>query len=75
MNDPAKLIEFIKIKKKQSFEKTKKATPLTRNTTLMDFRASSAQDNAHRMIYVADLPRQTSYLDLSDFYEKNIGPC
>lgn len=41
----------------------------------MDFRASSAQDNAHRMIYVADLPRQTSYLDLSDFYEKNVGPC
>lgn len=41
----------------------------------MEFRASTAQDNAHRMIYVSDLPKATSYLDLSDFYEKNIGPC
>ena len=32
-------------------------------------------ENAHRMIFVSDLPRTTSYLDIADYYEKNIGPC
>ena len=39
------------------------------------FRVGSGADNAHKMIYVADLPKTTGYLDLSDFFEKNIGPC
>ena len=34
-----------------------------------------ASENAHKMIFVSDLPRSTSYLDVSDYYEKNIGPC
>lgn len=32
-------------------------------------------ENAHRMIFVSDLPRTTAYLDVTDFYEKNVGPC
>ena len=32
-------------------------------------------ENAHRMIFISDLPRTTAYLDLSDYYEKNVGPC
>jgi RNA recognition motif-containing protein len=27
------------------------------------------------MIFVSDLPKTTNYLDLADFYEKNVGPC
>lgn len=34
-----------------------------------------ASENAHKMVFIADLPRNTAYLDLSDFYEKNIGAC
>lgn len=26
-------------------------------------------------VYVADLPRNTSYLDLVELFEKTIGPC
>ena len=37
--------------------------------------AGTASDNAHKMIYVADLPKTTGYLDLSDYFEKNVGPC
>jgi RNA recognition motif-containing protein len=32
-------------------------------------------ENAHRMIFISDLPKSTSYMDLSDYYEKNVGPC
>lgn len=39
------------------------------------FKSSSASENSHKMIYITDLPRTTSYLDLADFYEKNVGPC
>jgi hypothetical protein len=76
---PSEAGEFINLNHKGNQRKQKKPT-LTQftvftTTTTMDFRASTAQDNAHRMIYIADLPRHTSYLDISDFYEKNIGPC
>lgn len=39
------------------------------------FRAGAGADNAHKMIYVADLPKTTGYLDLSDYFEKHVGPC
>ena len=39
------------------------------------FRSGSASENTHKIIYIADLPKYTSYLDLSDFYERNVGPC
>ena len=32
-------------------------------------------ENAQRTLYVADLPKSITYLDLSEFYEQNIGPC
>lgn len=32
-------------------------------------------ENVHKMIFISDLPRNTSYLDLSDYYEKHVGPC
>ena len=32
-------------------------------------------DNAPRTIYVADLPKSITYLELSEFFEKNIGTC
>lgn len=27
------------------------------------------------MIFIADLPRNTAYIDIHDFFERNIGPC
>ncbi len=32
-------------------------------------------ENAQRTLYVADLPKSITYLDLSEFFEQNIGPC
>ena len=32
-------------------------------------------ENSHKMIFIADLPRSTSYIDVSDYYEKHVGPC
>lgn len=47
--------------------------------SLPDVRGDSAMvatpTNISATIYVADLPRTTSYLDLSDFFEKHGGPC
>ena len=39
------------------------------------FRVGSASDNAHKMVYISDLPKTTGYIDLSDYFEKNVGPC
>jgi polyadenylate-binding protein len=36
---------------------------------------TSSNENTHKMIYVADLPRSTTYMDLSDYFEKSVGPC
>jgi hypothetical protein len=32
-------------------------------------------ENALRTLYIADLPRSITYIELSEFFEKNIGPC
>jgi len=32
-------------------------------------------DSAPQTIFLADLPRQTSYNDISELFEKEIGPC
>lgn len=34
-----------------------------------------SQESASRTIFLADLPRNTSYIDLSEYFEKLIGPC
>jgi hypothetical protein len=34
-----------------------------------------SQESAGRTIFLADLPRNTSYIDLSEYFEKIIGPC
>ena len=39
-----------------------------------NFRGQSSE-NSHKMIFIADLPRSTAYLDISDFYERNVVPC
>jgi len=31
--------------------------------------------NPHLTVYVTDLPKTTSYMDLHDIFEKKIGPC
>jgi hypothetical protein len=32
-------------------------------------------ENALRTLFVADLPKSITYLELSEFFEQNIGPC
>ena len=34
-----------------------------------------SQESASRTIFLADLPRNTSYIDLSEYFEKKVGPC
>lgn len=36
---------------------------------------SRGNENSHKMIFVSDLPKTTSYLDMAEYYEKNVGPC
>jgi len=31
--------------------------------------------DAPSTVYIADLPKNTSYLDLAEIFEKKIGPC
>ena len=49
----------------------------SKGSNLADYesRIYVSAENANRTIYVADLPRNTSYMDLSNFYESNIGSC
>lgn len=35
----------------------------------------SNAENSHKMIYLSDLPKNISYLEISDYYESRIGPC
>ena len=32
-------------------------------------------ESASRTVFLADLPRTTSYLDLSEYFEEKVGPC
>jgi polyadenylate-binding protein len=38
-------------------------------------RSANVSENTHKIIYISDLPKTTSYLDLSEFYERHVGPC
>lgn len=54
-----------------------KLVELTKGTSMSDFesRIYVSAENANRTIYLADLPRNTSYMDLSDYYESRVGSC
>ena len=54
-----------------------KLVELTKGSSLSDYdsRIYVSAENANRTIYLADLPRNTSYMDLSEFYESRIGAC
>jgi hypothetical protein len=32
-------------------------------------------DRYHNTVYVSDLPKTTSYMDMSEIFEKKVGPC
>jgi len=40
-----------------------------------DNRVFITAENAARTIYLADLPKQASYIELSEFFENQVGPC
>jgi RNA recognition motif-containing protein len=44
-------------------------------TEIRDHGVPLAPTNIAATIYVTDLPRNTSYNDLADFFERNGGPC
>lgn len=56
-----------------------KLIDLTRgaNNSLLEFdnRVQVTSENARRTIFLADLPRSTSYIDLIDYFETKVGPC
>ena len=54
-----------------------KLVELTKGTSMSDFesRIYVSAENANRTVYLADLPRNTSYMDLSDYYESRVGSC
>ena len=54
-----------------------KLVELTKGSSISDYdsRIYVSAENANRTIYLADLPRNTSYMDLSEFYEHSIGSC
>jgi polyadenylate-binding protein len=33
------------------------------------------QENTHKMIYITDLPRTTTYMDIADYFERHVGQC
>mmetsp|Transcript_10141 Transcript_10141/g.13770 ORF Transcript_10141/g.13770 Transcript_10141/m.13770 type:complete len:131 (+) Transcript_10141:45-437(+) len=54
-----------------------KLVELTKGTSVSDYdsRIYVSAENANRTIYLADLPRNTSYMDLSDYFESRVGSC
>lgn len=60
-------------------ENITKLIELTKGATSssIDFenRLYVSAENAKRTIFLADLPRSTSYLDLSEYFERKVGPC
>ena len=54
-----------------------KLVELTKGSSLSEYdnRIYVSAENANRTIYLADLPRNTSYIDLSEYFEKKVGPC
>ena len=54
-----------------------KLVELTKGTSISDYdsRIYVSAENANRTIYLADLPKNTSYMDLSEYFENRVGPC
>ena len=54
-----------------------KLVELTKGTSMgdTDSRIYVSAENSNRTIYLADLPRNTSYMDLSEYFESRIGSC
>ena len=54
-----------------------KLVELTKGSSLneAESRIYVSAENAGRTIYLADLPRTISYMDISNFFETNVGPC
>jgi hypothetical protein len=49
------------------------SNPGGQDDTSVNFSVDPA--SASRTIFLADLPRSTSYLDISSYFEEKVGPC
>lgn len=56
----------------QLFEITKAAAHSHKD---FDNQVYITAENAARTIYLADLPKSITYLELSEYFEANVGPC
>ena len=58
-------------------EHLSKLVEITKGSSLndVDSRIYVSAENANRTIYLADLPRNTSYMDINEFYESRVGSC
>ena len=55
-----------------------KLVEMTKGTSLggdYDARIYVSPENANRTLYLADLPRNTSYMDVSEYFENRVGSC
>ena len=52
-----------------------KAAASANVTSEYDNQVFITAENAARTIYLADLPKSITYLDLSEFFEQKVGPC
>lgn len=54
-----------------------KLVELTKGSSLSDHDSKLyvSAENAARTLYLADLPRNTSYLDIAEYFENRIGSC
>ena len=54
-----------------------KLVELTKGTSLndVDSRIYVSAENANRTIFLTDMPRNTSYMDISEYFESRVGSC
>ena len=57
------------------FEMTQSAAQGLIGGSDFENRVYITQENAARTIYLADLPKSVSYMELSEFFEQQVGPC
>jgi len=59
----------------QLFEITKAAAAATNTHDTYSDQVYVTEENKARTLYIADLPKSITLLDLSEFFEQNVGPC
>ena len=59
----------------QLFEITKAAAASGNSFDIYADQVYVTEENKARTLYIADLPKSITLLDLSEYFETNVGPC